>query len=604
MTQQQHPETSSNDETSAWNESEDVPAPAPAPAQSVGRQAGTSDAAGTASKRGFGVRWAIALVGLAVVIAATAGILVLASGRPSTSIAIGYMPPDTISYAEYRLDFPGDQRQKLASFLSSFPGFDDQAALDTKVREAIDQIVGYATEGKQVYSRDIEPWFGGTIAMGAGPMPGFQETTTMSAFGNQLFVVTIKDATRAADWIRGVMPEGVTESSHGDATLFSVATDFGAPSAIAVNGEVILAGSDTTVRAAIDSQGDGDLAEDAEFKAAFGRISRDYVVFSYAEPRAMLASYAAMAGQGALDETTVDDELLLLVPEWTSTNAWIENDALASRTTYPSVDLGFDASNHAGTLADHLPASTIFFAETHDAGAALTAFLDRLRELPELRDGFRQVDQAAGMIGGVEGVIGWWGDTAIAVSELADGSLGGGLLVAPTDAEAASRTLLTIRSFIALAGGGVGLDVRDVEHGDVTITVIDFSGAAGEAGGSLPPGASAEIAYAATDELVVFGYGEEWVASVLDADGASLADDGRYKALLERVGAANIGSWFVDIEAIRELVEPLAESEVPADEWARYLEDFQPYILPFDAVVSAITKEGDLDRVDQVLTVK
>ena len=606
MTQQHAPGTGPNDETAAWNSVEEIgPAPAPAaPASAVARDGGTFGADAVTARRNVGVRWAIALGGLAVVIAATVAIVALASGRPATSAAVGYMPPGTISYAEYRLDFPGDQRQKLAAFLSSFPGFDDQAALDTKIREVLDQALGLATDGEQLYSRDIEPWFGGTIAMGSGALPAAEDFSAMSAFGTQLFVVTIKDAPAAADWVRGVLPEGFTESQHGGATVFTTAAAFGAPSALAVAGDVMLAGSEATVRAAIDSNGEGDLAEDAEFQAAFETVTRDYVVFSYSEPRAMLQSYADLAGGGMLDETTVDEELLLLVPTWTSTTAWLEDDALAGRTSYPSVDLGFEASNHASTLAAHAPATSIFYAETHDVGASLTAFLDRLRALPDLEESFRQFDQMAGMIGGVEGLVGWWGDAAIVVSELEDGSLGGGLLIDPTDAEAAKRTFLTLRSIIGLAGGGVGIELRDVQHGDATITVVDFSGAAGAAGEELPPGVSAEIAYVATDELVILGYGEAWVASVLDAGGASLADDERYTSLLGRVGEENLGSWFVDIEGLRELIEPLAESEAPADEWARYIEDIQPYILPFDAVVSAVTKEGDLDRVDQVLTVK
>ncbi|HEX7222997.1 MAG TPA: hypothetical protein VF231_07085, partial [Candidatus Limnocylindrales bacterium] len=141
MTQQHDPGTGPNDETAAWRPT-DEPDVAPAPAAAVAREGGTYGAETGTSRRNVGVRWAIALGGLGLVVAATIAIVALASGRPATSVAVGYMPPGTIAYAEYRLDFPGDQRQKLASFLSSFPGFDDQAALDTKVREALDQILG------------------------------------------------------------------------------------------------------------------------------------------------------------------------------------------------------------------------------------------------------------------------------------------------------------------------------------------------------------------------------------------------------------------------------------------------------------------------------
>lgn len=608
MTDQQRPDPGPTDETRAWSSDTDVSTPAatdPTSAQPATIETGTFGQEATPRRRGTGMRWIVALAGVAAVAIATTAFLLLTSGRPATSPAAGYMPPGTISYAEYRLDFPGDQRQKLAAFLAHFPGFDDQAALDTKVREALDQISGAATDNEHLYSRDIEPWFGGTIATGAGPIPSAEAFDDMSQFGNQLAVVTVKDRAKAVDWLRRVLPDTAVESEHAGAVLFTMESDFGSPAAVAVNDEVLIGGSESSVRAAVDSGGDGDLAADPEFQAAFQAINRDYVMFAWSEPRAMAQQYVDLLGGSAADETTIDDELLPLLPAWTSTAAWLEDDAIASRTSYPSVDLGFEASNHASTLAGFAPANTVLFAETHDVGAALTAFIDRLRDLPELENAFREIDQVVGMVGGIDGLIGWWGDAAVAVSELEDGSIGGGLLIAPTDAEDADGTLQTLRSLIGLAGGSIGIEIREVEHDGVTITVLDLSGAAGAVGQELPSDVPAEIAYASTDGLVVIGLGEAWVTAVLDAgDGPSLAEDDRYEALLERVGAENTGSWFIDVEALRELIEPIAESEAPADQWARYIADIQPYVLPFDAVVAAITKEGDIDRADQVLTVK
>ena len=51
------------------------------------------------------------------------------------------MPEDAVQYTEYRFDLPGDQRQKVAAFLSAFPGFDDQAPIDTKLDETFDRIL-------------------------------------------------------------------------------------------------------------------------------------------------------------------------------------------------------------------------------------------------------------------------------------------------------------------------------------------------------------------------------------------------------------------------------------------------------------------------------
>jgi hypothetical protein len=61
---------------------------------------------------------------------------------------------------------------------------------------------------------------------------------------------------------------------------------------------------------------------------------------------------------------------------------------------------------------------------------------------------------------------------------------------------------------------------------------------------------------------------------------------------------------FVDVTAIRELIEPLVRAELPADQWAFYQREIVPYISGFDAAVGGSRRDGDLDRMPQVITVK
>lgn len=576
------------------------PAQAVAPAVALGTEP-------PPGRRSSGLRWAIALLGVAVIVGATAAFIALASGRPSPSIAVGYMPAETISYGEYRLDLPGDQRVKMAAFLAKFPGFADQASVQTKLYEVFDRIIGLASDNKQSYTANIEPWFGGQIAMGSGPVaPGDQTTVFAVPSGMPLFVVTVKDQAKATEYLKSTLSGSLTETAYNGTTIYTISggsAEFGF--AFIITDKVILAGTDAGVRAAFDSKGEGKLADDAEFKAAFGTVSRDYVGFSYTEYRALLQSFVSMAWAGSgLNTTTVDDELLSMVPTWQASSFRFEDDALVGDSAYPSVDIGFDAKNKKSTLLGHAPPGTILYAEAHDIGPALLALIDRFRQMPDLRESFGQIDSTVGVAGGFDGLLGWWGDGAVVVSKDAAGSIGGGLLIQPTNAADAKRTFDTLRSFLVLAGGGSGIELRDVAHGGATITVIDFSDALGSNAG-LPPGVKAELAYAVTDEVVVIGYGEAFVASVLDAGpGPSLADDSRVAGLVKRVGEENIGVSFIDVRAIRDLVEPLVKAEVPADKWAFYEREVRPYILPFDALVSAGRVDGDLDRLTQVITVK
>jgi hypothetical protein len=577
------------------------------------QETGTFGGEAPAGSRSNGIRWAIALGGVAVVIAATIAILVLASGRPSPSIAVGYMPESTIQYAEYRLDLPGDQRAKMAGFLSKFPGFDDQTIVQTKLYEVFDRIVLLASSNEQSYTADIDPWFGGQIAMGSGR--GGQSTVGATLFGqamtpfggDALFVVTVKDAAKATEWLKATIGDSLTEGQYGGTTTYGLGnSSSGGGFLLAITDKVLLAGSDAAVRAAIDSKGEGKLADDPEFKAAFGTVSRDYVGFNFTEYRTLIQSTMSMFGAGSgLESTTVDEEILNLIPAWQAGSLRFEDDALVGDGAYPSIPIGYEAKNKKSTLIGRAPAGTILYAESHDLGPAALAAIKPFRALPELQEGFREVDAAVGIIGGFEGVLGWWGDSAVVITKDAAGSIGGGLLIAPTDAAAATRTFETLRSFVVLAGGQAGVKLRDVTHGDATITIVDFSEAVESTGGTVPPGVKAELAYAVTADVVVVGYGESFVAAALDAGpGPSMADDGRFSSLVKRVGEENIGLSFVDIAAVRELIEPLVRETLPQDQWAFYEREIKPYLLPFDAFISSARIDGDVDRLDQAFTVK
>jgi Protein of unknown function (DUF3352) len=578
-----------------------------APASSVSRDTHTFGSQPASGRRGSGIRWAIALIGVVIVVGVTAAILALATNRSPASIAVGYMPADTISYAEYRLDLPGDQRTKLASALSKFPAFADQAAIQPKLYDIFDRIIRAATHDKQSFTADIDPWFSGQIAMGSGPMTAPEPNLGFSGSPlgpDSLIVITIKDQAKATEWLKKTFPQPPTETQYNGTTIYSTSAGGTGSFVFAITDKVLLAGADATVRAAIDSKGGGKLADDAEFKAALATATKDYVAFAYTEYRAYLQSVLDATGGQSMKSTTVDDELLLLVPAWEGGYLRFEDDSLVGQASFPSVDVGFEAKNKRSSLINHVPASTLFFAESHDIGTALTALIDKFRNLPDLRDSFAQVEQAAGVVGGFSGILGWWGDMSVVVSKTPDGSVGGGLLIAPTDAAKAKTTFDTLRSFVVLAGKSAGVELRDVQHAGATVTILDFSGAAGAASG-FPPGVKPELAYAVRDDIVVIGYGESFVDSVLDAGpGSSLADSARFKDLLKRVGEDNIGFAFIDISAIRELVEPLAHQAMSPDEWAIYEREVLPYVEHLDAVISSAVVDGGVDHLVQAVTRK
>ena len=596
-----------------------VPAPAYEPADTLNKTrvdyvTAADGSATPAPARGrSGVRWLLALAGVIVVAVGTALIVSLAGARPVASTAIGWMPATTTSYTEVRLDLPGDQRQKLAAFLSVFPGFKDQSQIEPKLNDVLDRIVRAASGDKQTWTTDIQPWFGGEIALGVGApgdLSGMTSMMGMAGGDGMLVVATITDKAKAIDWLTRTTSSGptpLTRSTHGGAELFTVGSGE-IQGAVAITDKAMIAGFAPAVKAAVDSNGAGNLADNAEIKTALATIDKDYVFASVVRTRAQFEAMAKAIGPAAsnpLDGTQLDETVLAMVPAWAASTARFENDAIVASSSGPSWAIGVDAANRASQLLGHVPAKTVAYFEYHDAGPAVKAVLDKFRAQPETKPAFDQVDQALSLLGGFDAVVGWWGDTAIVVSPMADGTIGGGLVIKPRDAVAAERLLTTFNGFIAIGGSSAGLTTRTEDANGTKVTILDLSGAPGMNPAGMPPGYKAEIAWATNADVTVIGYGAAFVKEVLSAGpGNSLGDDARFKALLERAGADNISTGFVDIAGIRALTEPLMQQLAPADEWTKYTTEIKPYLERLDALIGANRKDGTLDRGSTILTVR
>jgi hypothetical protein len=552
------------------------------------------------------LRWGLALVGVLVVVAASILIVSLVGGRPATSIAMGYMPTNVVSYEEIRLDLPGDQRAKLATFLKPFPGFSDQSAIEPKLNDLLDRIVRAATKDKQTWTADIQPWFGGQIAFGVGLPETTGTANPAASASNGLGVATITDRAKAIAWVTSTgVNASITRSTYNGADLLESA-EGGGMFAIGVTDKVMLAGTTSTVKAAIDTGGKSAFSQNDDVKAALATLDKDYVVFGVTRTRAIgdaIVKQVATLRPGVLEKTQVDETILGMIPAWQAATARIENDAVVTSAVSPAWAIGYDATNRASDVLGHVPAKSIVYLDSHDAGPALTAVLAKFRALPEAKPLFDQFDQAMSLLGGFDAVFGWWGDTAFVVTPLDDGTIGAGLVIHPRDATAADRLLTTLAGFVALGGGSAGITTRSEDHNGTKVTIIDFSAMPGMSTAGLPPGYKPEFAWAANKDVVVMGYGASFVNAVLDAGpGSSLADDARFKALLGRVGADNLGMGFIDIAAIRGLIEPLVQAQAPADAWAQYVKEIQPYLKPLDAVISSSRKDGANDRSTGALT--
>src|SRR5688572_7714670 len=177
---------------------------------------GTGATTPTTAPRRNRTRWLAAGVIVALIVGVTiAGALTLTGSSPTSTVA-GYVPADSAAYGELRLDLPGDQRQEVGEFLAKFPGFADQAALETKLDEVLDRLFSETTEGKQLFTRDIKPWFDGELGFAMGPLPtgnALAEPEQAAASTRFLVLVSIKDEVKAKAWFADALADAGTNGT-------------------------------------------------------------------------------------------------------------------------------------------------------------------------------------------------------------------------------------------------------------------------------------------------------------------------------------------------------------------------------------------------------
>jgi Protein of unknown function (DUF3352). len=571
------------------------------------------------------VRWPIAIALVALVIAAAAAVAILVTGQAPNAKVLGYVPDGTVMYGEARLDLPGDQRTALASFLSKFPGFADQAAIEGKLNEVMDRFIGGVTNGDQTFSTDIKPWFDGELAFSVGPLPdpgtlSGGDSSAMKA-ARFLVLVSVKDEAGVTAWFKGVATSSgatMSDEAYDGANLTLLTSEGGQQGAFAVlDGKVAVIGDVDSVKAAVDTKGSGPFAAQADPKAALDATDADHVGLVYVAVAPLLdwSSQLSQAnGSSSLGVDLSSGALRALVPDWAAFALRIEGDALVleSAVARPTTALG-PTESRSSTVTDHVPASALLVGVSHDSGATLVGLLNASRSEPALKSVVDGIDQAAGVLGGTDGAIGWIGDTGVVVNQ-ADAGIEGGLVIVPTDRAAADRTFTSLRTLISLGGAQAGITVRDESYAGATITTIDLGdiGAlARQAGipsdafgtGSALPSGHVELAYTVTDQVVVIGSGPEFVKHVLDTTAAtSIASTDRYKTLSGRIGNGT-GVAFVDIAAIRGLIESALAGADPSAV-AGYEQDVKPYLAPFDALIASGSVKGDVSSSRIIVTVK
>ncbi|HLX35041.1 MAG TPA: DUF3352 domain-containing protein [Candidatus Limnocylindrales bacterium] len=557
-------------------------------------------------------RWAVAAVIAAAAVVVAAGGAILLGSRP-TPEALSYVPGDAAVVAELRPDLPGDQLEKVGNFLAHFPGFKDQSTLSQKLDETFARLTRSASDGSVDYQTQVKPWIAGPLFAAASI--GAQDSGGRS--GDVVLVASTDGTASCAAVIQGTTS---TETDQGVA----IVTSSDGTMACALQDRYGLLGTPAMVRAALDAHASHTGMDTVEqYRTARDTLGGDRLATLYVSKAGIEAGALPSDLPSAMPLASGDVAAALArVPDWAMAGISTEDDAVvADLVTAPLPDATPAASGsplptlppaRASRIAPLLPSGTIALAENHGTGVSVERAIAQLQADPRAGAALGSVQSALGLLGGVDGLVGWVDDLGVAVVPDGSSATGGAVLLAVDEATAAAKAgqLKSLVGLLALGGKATvstetidGVEVTLVEVDDVQSLVQSVGGAGGATSipsPALPAGTTIKLALASRGQAVLVG-SESFVRQVLDTKaGASLADAPAYQHALSRAFAQNVGQVYVAAAPLM----TLATGSMPDADRASFSTNVEPYLAPFDAVMVTTTLDHGAVRVRLVATVQ
>jgi hypothetical protein len=533
-----------------------------------------------AKGRSHRFRWAIAgSVVLIVALVTAVGAFVLSGAAGTKSLTAGVAPKSATVFMEFRIDLPGDQHQKLADFMSHFPGFADRAQFDSGLDEIFNKLTRTVVPDL-AYTSAFKPWMEGEVSIAALPGNGMIGVPSLGSlasgatdmpFGmlqapreDGIVIVALKDRAAAQSWIDGELASvHVTTASqtYAGETMYTITgVDEGA---YALTSQDLIVGTVDGVKAALDSKTNGSLADDADYQAAMSSLSGDALARFYMSPRATLQPYTGFFGSLAQAAGATAALDLNNVPAWMAGSVRAESDRMVLEMTASSGGSG--SGNHSSAIASYLPGDSVAVAEAHSVGNELTKVLDEVSALaPKTGQGaseLKQVTDTLSLIGGVD----WIQDVAVAITDT-NGTVGGGVVVQTPDASTARSKVALLTSAVALAGGSLGLKSSTESYNGGTITVVTVPA---DAAHGTP---AVEIGVTTRDNMIVAGCGDSFAKAVIDTTSSTaLSAQSDYQSVMDAVGASNAGSVYVNVPALE---DQLGRMAMDPSNWST---NYKPY---------------------------
>jgi hypothetical protein len=555
----------------------------------------------TTSLRPWRVVTIAVVTALALGIGVTLGSFLLNARASALGSAAGYVPAAAPFYVELRVEPSALQDAALREFLGHFPpieGLDLDHPLVEQMAEHLDEAIAAEGDVDISWSEDIDPWFDGRLGVAVldVPVAAPDPTSMMADAPPSLVMAGVSDPAAAeaaiARLLEAAGSPAFTETEHGGFTIR--ASNDAAGGAYVLTDDQLIFGTDAdAVATAIDTRASGgDSLAAADDRAPVSpSLPDDWLAFvSYdltqVMAQALQAAEAEDPESAALLGNLLEHQSLRGSMAFTAAGDRLALDAISSAPTGP-----FEVQNADRDLADEVPGDALYYSESGAIGTSMAAVIAEIKEAAaQTPEGADAIDTAESALGAeLEELVEWIDDGAMAVG-WADGAPYGGLVLVPTDVDVAERRLDQLATFAGLAAMdpsmGVSVDEEDVDG--TTVTTIRW------ADRSAPDlegfGVPTEIAvqYAVTDDRVLVGVGDGFVARALALTAAdSLAASDRFTSAVAGMGGPESASiTWLDLAgtyaAVSDAFGPQMPSEVDA------------WLEPLDQVISVTLRDGDL----------
>ena len=471
----------------------------------------------------------VTLIGL-VAVAVLASYLVLFAG--SADRAATMAPANTVVYANLYLQPSTGQQMNLSGLIGRLPGFADDAALDEKIDQVVQNLLSMTGID---YRADVKPWLGDQIAVAAWPAG----TDALEAAAVILAETSDPDVARAS-LASLTADQGLSFTTE---TYEGVELQVGEGTAYAFVDDMVVVGNGAdAIHDVIDtSSGEESLSTQPAFTDAMDRL-----------PDHLASFYVDLAGIAEASGTTTD-----LGGATTASAVLVaETDGLRLSGSAPlpttAASPAADSVPQQGTLTGWMPERTLAEVTVFGLRGVLEEGLAVADEVPEGEEVASSLDTIRALAAfalGIdldEDVLPLLdGETALAFGGIGPTAMPSGqLLLRPSDPEAATDVLRRVADRIGSTGGTSSTETLD----GVEVTVI-----------SVPD--TIDAAFGVVDGVVVIGLDPVDVAAVAEARGDGLTLDGS-SAYQQAFGVAGVRAGteaWVDVGTLGGLLSLVVE---------------------------------------------